>query len=448
MSRHRKNIHWAFLFFLSTSSCNDGSTLKSTSSAPLVHVGDETIGEKDFLRALEKLDDDIQSLTLSDWRQRLQVLIDNELMLIEARRRELHKDAKVKAAVDGWERDHIIRKLREKDNKGTLAPTPEQIKSFFETTGAANEIKLQRVDVMEQNVAFAILNQLNSGGEFADIAKTNNKRILATDWLNPLMVDERYAPLFLLQKGNVELLEEEGRFVIAQIVDQREVSLEQRYRLVGESLHRKMTQEGNLKLLAGLAESYKVQIDTVTVGQILKGYSDNTQRLLTSSLGEWTVGQYELANKSLPTSDSPRELSVRELGFRVTRVFIVDQVLAEERRKLGIDQGMATEKQQILNQKMLEALWQTDIYSQIVIENTELRAFYHEHKARYLAFSENIQALNNRLSNDIREAKAQPLFVSFIENLRHRSENIIKVEEDNFRDFVTRQRNKQIPVDL
>ena len=98
-------MNWAFLFFLSISSCNDSLTVISTSNTPLVYVGDETIRENDFLRALEKLDDDIQSLTLSDWRQRLQVLIDNELMLIEATRRGLNEDAKVKAAVDSWERE-------------------------------------------------------------------------------------------------------------------------------------------------------------------------------------------------------------------------------------------------------------------------------------------------------------------------------------------------------
>ena len=441
-------MNWAFLFFLSISSCDDGSTVISTSNTPLVYVGDVTIGENDFLRALEKLDDDIQSLTLSDWRQRLQVLIDNELMLIEAKRRGLNEDAKVKAAVDSWERERIIGKLLQNNNKGELSPTSAQIKNFFETTGAANEITLQRVDVMDQKTAFDILNQLESGADFTEIAKINNKRVLTTDWLNPLMVDERYSPLFVLQKGNIELLEAKGRFIIAHIKDRRKVSLEQRYKLVEGALRRKMIQEANLKLLADLAESYEVQIDTVTIGLVLEGRADNAQRLLTSSLGEWNVGQYQLANKSLTLSDSPPSLSIPQLGFHITRVFIVSQILAEEKRKLGIDQDIAIERKKILNQKMLETLWQTDIYSQIMVENTELRAFYQKHKARYSSLSENTQALNNQLSNDIREAKAQPLFVSFVENLRNRLDEVVIIEEDNFRDFVTRQRNKQVPVDL
>ena len=115
------------------SSCNGGSNLKPESDSPLVQIGDTTISEKDFLRALNKLDDDIQSLTLKDWRQRLQVLIDNELMLNEARRRGLNEDAKVLAAVDSWEREQIIIKLLE-NKKGDLSPTAEQIESFFETT--------------------------------------------------------------------------------------------------------------------------------------------------------------------------------------------------------------------------------------------------------------------------------------------------------------------------
>ena len=441
-------MNWAFLFFLSISSCNDGSTVRSTSNTPLVYVGDVTIGENDFLRALEKLDDDIQSLTLSDWRQRLQVLIDNELMLIEAKRRGLNEDAKVRAAVDSWERERVIGTLLQNNNKGDLAPTSAQIKNFFETTGAANEITLQRLDVMDQQTAFDILNRLESGADFTETATINNKRVLTTDWLNSLMVDERYAPLFVLQKGNVELLEAGGRFIIAHIKDRRKVSLEQRYKLVEGALRRKMIREANLKLLADLAGNYEVQIDTVTIGLVLEGRADNAQRLLTSSLGEWTVGQYQLANKSLTLSDSPPSLSIPQLGFHITRVFIVSQILAEEKRKLGIDRDIAIERKKILNQKMLETLWQTDIYSQIMVENTELRAFYQKHKARYSSLSENTQALNNQLSNDIREAKAQPLFVSFVENLRNRLDDVVIIEEDNFRDFVTRQRNKQVPVDL
>ena len=49
-------------------------------------------------------------------------------------------------------------------------------------------------------------------------------RPMATDWLNPLMVDARYAPLFLLEKGTVELIEAEDRYLLVKVADKREVS--------------------------------------------------------------------------------------------------------------------------------------------------------------------------------------------------------------------------------
>ena len=162
MRQYRKKAIRSFLFFILLSSCYDNTAVKPINNSPLVHIGNETIGEKDFLLALEKLNDDVQSLTLSDWRQRLQVLIDNELMQIEAQRRQLHEDDKVKAAVKGWERDRIISILREKSNSGTLTPNLKQITTFFETTGAANEIKLQRIDVTDRHVAVSIIKKLNS----------------------------------------------------------------------------------------------------------------------------------------------------------------------------------------------------------------------------------------------------------------------------------------------
>ena len=444
---NHKGRNWGFLFFLLFSSCNGGSNLKPESDSPLVQIGDTTISEKDFLRALNKLDDDIQSLTLKDWRQRLQVLIDNELMLNEARRRGLNEDAKVLAAVDSWEREQIIIKLLE-NKKGDLSPTAEQIESFFETTGASSEIKLQRIDISNQHTALLILKQLESEADFTEVAKNNNKRAMTTDWLNPLMVDERYAPLFVLPKGSVELLQADDRFIIANIADRREVTIEQRRRLVEGALRRKINQEANLELLADLAETYQVQIDTAIVRQVLEGNANNNQRILTSTLGEWSVEQYHVASKNLTNSDNPSALSISQLGFHITRVFVVGEILAEEKEKLGLDKQIAAERSKVINQKMLETLWQTDIYSQIVVANTEVRSYYQENKSRYSQWSQNTQELNNQLSNDIREAKAQPLFVSFIENLRERLNGIIKIKEDNFNDFIARQRSKQVPVDL
>ena len=61
----------------------------------LARVGEQTITERDFNEVLQRLGNDHQALTLEQWRQQFQLLVDRELMMREARRRNLHEDEAV-----------------------------------------------------------------------------------------------------------------------------------------------------------------------------------------------------------------------------------------------------------------------------------------------------------------------------------------------------------------
>ena len=414
----------------------------------LARVGERTITERDFNEVLQRLGNDHQALTLEQWRQQFQLLVDRELMMSEARRRNLHEDEAVLNAVQAWERNRLVSTLIELEIGDDMSWTEQELSTFYEEMGAGSEIRLQRIDVSDRQKALKFLEQIRDGTDFTQLAAANSMRPMATDWLNPLMVDARYAPLFLLNKGTVELIEAENRYLLVKVADKRQVSLDERRALVERTLRRQLQQEANIKFLALIAERHAVQIDTAALTQVIGGGGALELRLLKSNLGEWTLGQYQQSIKRLQQADSAPATTANELGFRITRAYVADQLLVEEARSRNLYEEMEEDRKKVLQQKILESMWESDIYSQVETNESDLRAFYEQNKARYASVAGNAQTLSAQVGRDLREAKAAPIFDEFIANLRQQSAAQIQIDENNFREFVARQRQSASPIDM
>ena len=233
-----------------------------------------------------------------------------------------------------------------------------------------------------------------------------------------------------------------------KVADKREVSLDERRELVERTLRRQRQQEANINFLALVAERHSVQIDTAALAQVIGGGGTSELRLLKSNLGEWTLGQYQDSIKRLQQADSAPATTANELGFRITRAYVADQLLAEEARSKGLYEELTEDRKRVLQQKILESMWESDIYSQVEIDESDLRAFYEQNKARYASIAGNAQTLSVQVGRDLREAKAAPIFDEFIANLRQQSADQVRIDEDNFREFVARQRQSASPIDM
>ena len=97
---------------------------------------------------------------------------------------------------------------------------------------------------------------------------------------------------------------------------------------------------------------------------------------------------------------------------------------------------------------MIEALWDREIFAKIQIDPTELSAFYEANKERYASLGKNSAALQNQVVQDLRDAKAAPLFDHYIEQLRQKHASIVSIEEELLGEFVSRRRQAASPVDL
>ena len=88
------------------------------------------------------------------------------------------------------------------------------------------------------------------------------------------------------------------------------------------------------------------------------------------------------------------------------------------------------------------------IVEQVQIDENEFGAFYAANKERYASLGENKEALQNQVVQDLRDAKAAPLFDRYIEQLRQRHAAIVAVNDELLGEFVSRRRQAKSPVDL
>ena len=413
----------------------------------LGRVGDSEINERDFGLALEKLPAGNQAKTLADWRQQFQVLVDKELLLYEARAQFL--DRAVAPAVAAWERSELVEALLAREMGAALKWTEAELTDFFAESGAGREIRLNRLMLADRNRALSALREAESGTGFAELAeKYGRANWSESGWLNALNTgDARLAALFLLEAGSVELVEADGQFLVMAIAEEREVALADRRPLAEAALAQRKKQQANLAYLEHLTAKYAVRLDTAALRQAVAGGSQPGLRLVSSSLGDWSLDDYRQALSRFGAGDKPLPADVTALGFEVTRAFVADRLFVEEATHHGLYADVQTRREKLREQKLIEALWEREILGGIQVDPAELNAFHEANKERYAHLADNREALQNQVAQDLRDAKAAPLFDRYIGQLRQKHAAVVAVDEALLSEFVSRRRQASSPVD-
>ena len=427
----------AALLALGLWACADAPPEKA---AVLARVGAAEISARDFADALEKLPAGSEAQPLADWRRQFQALIDKELLLLEARAQGL--DEAVASTMAAWERKELVEALLVREMGDQLAYTEPELAEFFAESGAGREIRLRRLPVPDQATAMEMLRKAQDGvalpGEWSE-----------SGWLNALNAgDVRVAALFLQEVGAVELVETDGHYLLITIAAEREVSLADRRSLVEAALTRHKKQQANLAYLEQLTNQYAVQLDTAALRQVAAGAAQPAVRLIRSNAGDWSTADYQQALVRLGAAAEllPTEVSV--LSFKVTRAFVADQILPQEARKHGMYAELESRRAKAHEQKLIQALWEREIFAHIQLEPAQVRAFYEANAQRYARSGAVGRELQAQVTRDLRDAQAAPLFDRYIEQLREKYAAVVAVEEGQLGEFVSRRRQAANPVEL
>ena len=426
------------LLALGLSACADAPP--ESESAVLARVGEAEISERDFAAALERLPAGSEAQPLADWRRQFQALIDKELLLLEARAQGL--DEAVASAMTAWERKELVEELLVREMGEQLAHTETELAEFFAESGAAREIRLRRLPVRDRAAALAALRKVQEGvdldGEWSE-----------SGWLNALNAgDARTAALFLQEVGTVELVETDGQYLVITIAAERQVALADRRSLVEAALTRHKKQQANLAYLEQLTSQHAVQLDTAALRQVAAGVARPEVRLVRSAAGDWRTADYQQALARLGADAGPQPTDVSALGFKVTRAFVADQILPQEARKHNLYAELEPRRAKVREQKLIQALWEREIFAHIQIDPAQVRTFYEANAQRYARSGALGRELQAQVARDLRDAQAAPLFDRYIEQLREKYAAIVAVEEGRLGEFVSRRRQAANPVEL
>ena len=437
----------AALSVLLVAGCGPSGQETPPESPTLARVGDRSVRAVDFASALDRLaaSSGDEAADIEVWRQRFQLLIDKELLLLEARSLGLEKDNEVRTRVQGWSRAHLTEALVGTLMADRLRWDEEQLRSFFARRGGDRAARLWRLAVTDRQAALDLLTRARKEGLQALGAAED------LGWVSPLSAaDGRLAALAVNEAGSVELVEGPEGLSLVEVTEVRSVAFEAARAEAERALGAERRNEANMALVERLTGDYQVRLDTAAVSALAA--AGDVQRvnpemlLVRSSLGDWKVADLATALEDLPAAQRQLPADRTALGFQVTRAYIVSLLLEDAARNNGLSDEYERRRRLVAEEEMVDVLWRREGLSKVSVSQAEMRAYYEARKGRYAGLER--AALGRRVERDLREEKAAPYFEEYLERLRQRYADRVEVDEEALRAFIADKRRAEAPVDM
>ena len=440
-----------------------GST-STRAAIVLARVDTVEITDADFVTTVAKLDASGADRTLDQWRRRLQILIDRQLLFMEAHKRGFYDSSSIEREVTRWERSRLIDQLIKLEMKTLPAAEDDAARQIFLELGGDREVGIGMLTYTDRKRATAALKRARAGDiTFEELADLYPPALQPAGspghlrWHSPLTVRAPHM-LSVLRSGvgASELVEGEGRHVLIMAVAERTVAFEQRRERAERTAVQRRRTRAQRALISRLVKKYEVEVSGPAVADLRNSTATEIDRsvpLVRSSSGEWTVGEY-IDIAGLPpaavgeAADSDRG---HALEARIVHAFAHDRLLDQEARAAGVQPPSAQERQMERDRKAIEALWDEEALNQISVSDADIRQYIAEHRERYgadLMVPDRADAVWTRATRELKEERAKPLFEVYLVDLRRRYGSLISVDEERFFSFVSRLRRDKAPVQM
>jgi parvulin-like peptidyl-prolyl isomerase len=162
---------FSLLFFVS---CNKTAPLKGKE---LARINDRVITLDEFEQKMEQLPLQFKTLILAEKGRKefLQNLIEQELLLQEGVKKELDKDAKLRAKVEQFRQGLIIETLVEQLCEGKDAVSKDEVSAYYQQNKKkyllGERVRVRHIMLKTLDEAKEIRNRLYQGEDFVTLAK-------------------------------------------------------------------------------------------------------------------------------------------------------------------------------------------------------------------------------------------------------------------------------------
>ena len=334
----------------------------------------------------------------------LETLINRELLLLEAKNRELDKSAQVLASLEHVRQQRAVERLIENEVKSRVTVSDEEIRTYYENSGLRTKREVRGRHIMVKTAAEAqtLYQALLDGEDFAELARRFSMDRQTADkggdlgyWDESLMIGPVSKVLFSMQPGELSapFQGRESYFHIVRVEDQRPLPYESLKKRIKDRLYADRRAAQTAEFRTTIRKQFNLQLVEETWLQLVKlgktashgipefGVDEHSTRpLILYEGGQVALEQY--LRWLVATSPQRRPVTVDTASIaRYARRTAVDSVLlplAAQQAGLADDDEMKRYLEKRQSVLMIEELRRLEAEAPIVNEAT-MRAYYEEH---------------------------------------------------------------------
>ncbi|RKY66796.1 MAG: hypothetical protein DRQ08_01915 [Candidatus Latescibacterota bacterium] len=390
-----------FVAFVASSGCGPKK------GRVLATVGDKPITFEDLREAIARMSPRQRpdTTTLEGWRKCLELTIDKELLVLEARSRGLEDDPEVLEMLENEKRKFMLWELYDRAVRAKARERgEEEAFKFYKKRRMDESIRISQILVKTKSEAEEILKALKKGRNFEDLAEEVSLHRRSAErggdmgWLFRDQIPPEIAEVaFSLDIGQIYgPVKTIFGYHIVKVTGRKEVGFEEVRKGIEMRLMPELERRINKAYIDSLEELYHVECDREALGVLRERLETSVPPKLSpdeedivlfrSDLGALTLGDWveNFEKASFLTRPDPKDsASVRDFGERLLLSYVI---LPYEAKKAGLDtcsavlSGLKKRKLDL----MVERLREMEILDRLNITPEEERAYYETHRDEFV----------------------------------------------------------------
>ena len=338
----------------------------------------------------------------------LQSLIDQELLLLEARNRGLEQDAQLVEKLSNKQRKYIVSVLRQREITPLVEVTEEDIRRHFEELGLARERFLTAIAVASQQEAGELQQRLAAGESWADLARAHSldgqsaERAGEVSFLNRSLAEQMGIPVAVfdtLAAGEVSPPLARGRaYQLIRFIGERQAELETHHAALRAQLMKLGQKEVEDRKVEMLAYELDWAMDAAG-GQVLAALAENpAQQMQDLSTAERTAVLFSYEGGQVSVNEYLHTLKLRRIRTRKAladsafitaiahRFILPETMLAHAAIQAGIpdEPAVVAWMEDTKKELLLTRLRQIEVGDKVAVEDEAVRRYIDEHPEQFL----------------------------------------------------------------
>lgn len=332
----------------------------------------------------------------------LQVLINKEVMLLEAKNQGLDTTPVVMSKLEKAKRQKVFEALHRRETSQEVKMSEEAMRDYFTQNKLNEEIRISRIAVRDLEDARAVIEEIKKGVDFAQLAKRRSLDRKSAEtggdtgyWLRgevPKVVVEKVFPVRVAEI--VEPLWWGSYYWVHKVTDRRIVSFEERQEMVKTILRRERIPKRWKEYSDELKKRYRMAIvDSALVafleakqarGRTMAEVSSYT--LVKFKDGEMSVADYlRWLRDGFPRRGEPAWSDSAQVRGHVELLAIDNELMQREAHRKGIDRrkSLLAELKLLKEKLMAEELRGIEVVNKVKVTEQEAKKYYQEHLGRY-----------------------------------------------------------------